>query len=141
LVLSYKIYLVGNGTSKMIDFQQKRKIRKVFYSRFMLVALLVLVLFMAKQVYDIYQKQGLSKEGLTSVLNENSELKNREKMLSSEIERLKTEDGIEEEIRNKFNVVKPGEHLVVIVDDASTSKNETAKENTGWWGSFLGWFK
>ena len=62
-------------------------------------------------------------------------------MLSSEIERLKTKDGIEEEIRNKFNVVKPGEHLVVIVDDASTSKNETTKQNTGWWGSFLGWFK
>ena len=107
----------------------------------MLVVLLVLVMFMAKQVYDIYQKQGLSKEGLTSVLNENAELQNREKMLSSEIDRLKTKDGIEEEIRNKFNVVKPGEHLVVIVDDASTSKDEAVKQNDGWWGSFLGWFK
>ncbi len=125
----------------MIDFQQKRKIRKVFYSRFMLVALLVLVMFMAKQVYDIYKKQGLSREGLTSVLNENTELQNREKMLSSEIDRLKTKDGIEEEIRNKFNVVKPGEHLVVIVNDASTSKNETSKQDTGWWVNFLGWFK
>jgi len=107
----------------------------------MLVALLVLVMFMAKQVYDIYKKQGLSREGLTSVLNENTELQNREKMLSSEIDRLKTKDGIEEEIRNKFNVVKPGEHLVVIVNDASTSKNETSKQDTGWWVNFLGWFK
>jgi cell division protein FtsB len=96
---------------------------------------------MAKQVYDIYKKQGLSKEGLISVLNENVELKKREKMLSSEIERLKTKEGIEEEIRNKFNVVKPGEHLVVIVDDASTSKNETTEKNTGWWESLLGFFK
>lgn len=107
----------------------------------MLVALLILVIFMAKQVYDIYKKQGISKDSLASVADENNELKNREKMLTSEIERLKTKDGIEEEIRNKFNVAKPGEHLVVIVDDASTSKSGTANESAGWWQNFLGWFK
>jgi cell division protein FtsB len=102
---------------------------------------MILVVFIARQVYDIYLKQNLSKDNLASVLNENIELQNREKMLSSEIERLKTKDGIEEEIRNKFNVVRPGESVVVIVENTSTSKKDLIKEKEGWWESFLKWMR
>ncbi len=125
----------------MIDFQQKRKIKKVFYSRFILASLFILVFFVGLQVYNIFEKQRLSKDSLLSVYEEYEGLVKRERMLISEIERLKTKDGIEEEIRNKFDVARPGEHVVVVVDSGSNSSGVDLEKNTGWLESFLNWFK
>jgi len=127
----------------MLDFQQKRKFKQFFYSRVTLVFLLIFIIFIANQVYGIYEKQKLSKENLSSVKNQYEELKNREKMLTSEIDRLKTKEGMEEEIRNKFDVAKPGEQVVVITDDGSSTKVVKEENGTisGLWNKVVGWFK
>ncbi len=44
-------------------------------------------------------------------------LLSRRDFLNAEVTRLSTEKGIEIEIRKKFRVAKPGEELVVIIDD------------------------
>jgi cell division protein FtsB len=66
-------------------------------------------------------------------------LKERESSLSEEIAKLKTEEGIEESIREKFQVSKPGEKMVIIVDDDANddlSPEVENKEHNLW-----GWFK
>ena len=125
----------------MIDFQQKRQIRKIFYSRITLVVLLIVVVFMVKQVYDIYEKEVVSKNNLDLVVKKYDGLKSREKMLSSEIDKLKTKEGLEGEIRDKFDVEKPGEQTVVIVDNADTKQSTSTSENKSVWQSIIGWFK
>lgn len=48
----------------------------------------------------------------------------RKEKLVSNIEYLKTDDGVESEIRNKFRLVKQGESVAVIInDEASSTKN------------------
>jgi len=54
------------------------------------------------------------------------DIKKREGNLESQIETLKTPEGIEEEIRSKFNVVKPGEQVILIVPEEK--KDEVAPE-------------
>ena len=125
----------------MIDFQQKRQIRKIFYSRVTLVLLLIIVVFMVKQVYDIYEKEVVSKNNLDLVVKKYDGLKSREKMLSSEIDKLKTKEGLEEEIRDKFDVEKPGEQTVVIVDSVDTRQSTSTIQNTGFWQGVIDWFK
>jgi cell division protein FtsB len=125
----------------MIDFQQRRKIRRIFYSKITFVVLILLVLFMSKQVYDIYKKETLSRENLQSISGEYNSLKSRQKMLTSEIDRLKTDEGIEEEIRDKFSVAKPGEQVVVIVDSSSTVEDSAKNSNVGFWQKIIDWFK
>ena len=92
----------------MIDFQQKRKINKIMYSKISLVILLILVIFIGKSAWDIYQKYRLSANNYKEIKNDYESLKSRKDMLESGINRLQTENGIEEEIRDKFNVAKIG---------------------------------
>ena len=56
-------------------------------------------------------------------------------MLESEIGRLKTDYGTEEEIRSKFNVAKPGETVVMVINNSSSSNTNNSKES--FWSRLL----
>ncbi len=124
----------------MFDFQQKRKIKKIAYSRITILILLILVVLLSRSTYQIYKKEKLSLANYNEVKKEFDDLKNRQTMLDSEITRLKTESGIEEEIRSKFSVAKPGETVVVVVDSSSSSSTDNNGDNLNWWQKFLNWF-
>ena len=67
-------------------------------------------------------------------MGELSSLEQRDKELSSRIDRLKTDRGLEEEIRKKFNVAKDGEGVVIIVPKSSTSSDENDDDGKfGFW--------
>jgi len=122
----------------MVNFQQKKNIRKVIYSRITIFVFIIIVIFLVRAVYDIYQKERMSAKSVASVEENYNSLKARQSMLKSEIERLSTDKGVEEEIRSKFSVAKPGETVVVIIDSGSTS---TGLENVevGFWQKIFGW--
>lgn len=50
--------------------------------------------------------------------------------LEANIERLKTSVGQEEELRKKFQIKKPGEEVLVIVDQAPTAGSQPAAGQT-----------
>lgn len=121
----------------MIDFQQKRKINKIIYSKVSFVILLIVVVLLGKSTWDIYQKSRLSSNNYNETKKEYDSLKARKEMLDSEINRLNTDSGIEEEIRSKFNVAKPGETVVVVINSTSstsTNKNNLVKNIWNLWG-------
>ncbi len=124
----------------MFDFQQKRQIKKVIYSRLTILTLFLVVLFLGRSTYDIFTRYELSKNNYLAVKKDYDNLKTRESMLNSEIERLKTDSGIEEEIRSRFSVSKPGEVVVTVVDNnpTTTGKNDL---NTGLWARFMALFQ
>lgn len=123
----------------MIDFQQKRQFKKVMYSKVSFLILFISVFFLAKSTYNIYKKSKLSFDNYTVVKRDYESLKDRKDMLDSEINRLKTDNGIEEEIRGKFNVAKPGETVVMVIN--SSTSTETSNPNKSFWSSFWGIFK
>ena len=124
----------------MIDFQQKRQLNKVIYSKVTFFVLLVLVFFMGKATYGIYKKTTISASNYAAVEKGYQNLKTRKDMLESEIDRLQTERGVEEEIRSRFSVAKPGETVVTIVKGSSTSETTTNPKG-GFWSSFLNIFR
>ena len=123
----------------MIDFQQKRQFKKVMYSKVSFLILFISVIFLVKSTYNIYKKSKLSFDNYTVVKRDYESLKDRKDMLDSEINRLKTDNGIEEEIRGKFNVAKPGETVVVVINGSTST--ETSNPNKSFWSSFWGIFK
>ncbi len=125
----------------MIDFQQKRKFNKFLYSKVTLVILFILVIILAKATYSIYQKYKISSDSYAVVKKDYDSLKDRNNMLNSEINRLKTDTGIEEEIRSKFNVAKPGETVVVVINGSSSTSTDDNTQNKGFWANFLSIFK
>lgn len=127
----------------MLEFQEKKKLRDILYSKITLVAIFVILVFIARATFNVYYKQKANEENLTKAKEEFAELKKREKMLNSEINRLKTDKGVEEEVRKKFMVGKAGERVIVIVNDDESNKSSTDgnSEKKNIWSKFLNFFR
>ncbi len=107
------------------------------YSKPMLIALAVVIVFIARGVFGVSQKYKESKQNLEKVALEQASLDKRQQSLQSENYRLETDRGIEEEIRSKFQVVKPGEQVAIIVDATVTPEVEEIPKTK--WEQFKDW--
>jgi propanediol dehydratase small subunit len=87
---------------------------------------------MAHSTWTVYKKKQSSQEMKDISLQNVIELRVRSEDLKSKIETLKTDTGIEEEIRSKFNVTKDNENMVVVVDDEKNVASTTAPKANLW---------
>lgn len=124
----------------MEDFKRKKNIKKKVYSRTSFFVLLVISIFLLKGAYGVLQKQIESKENLAHVEQRLLEAQERKNELSSSIQHLQTEAGIEKEIRNKFDVSRPGEEVIVIID-SKNSESDIELENQSVYERVSQWIK
>lgn len=99
-----------------MEFTDKQKIRKICYSKVTIAILLFFVVMMIPGVYGIYKKVAESSKDRKSAERELADLESREKMLLEKVERGNSERGQEEQIREKFNVAKEGESVIILVE-------------------------
>lgn len=108
----------------MDKLKRRQYARRLMYSYPVLLLLFALVIVLARGAVGIIGKQvesgevaALEKERATALLA-------RQEDLERKVERLKTEEGIKEEIRERFSVAAEGEHVAVIVEEkpATTTK-------------------
>lgn len=122
----------------MIPFQERKKLRKILYAKATLFVLLIILIFVARGTYQVYQKAHIARTGQKEVEKSFEELALHARELEQSVERLKSEQGIEGEIRQKFTVARPGEEVVVIVDESTKkSKNGEAEERQSFWQTIL----
>jgi cell division protein FtsB len=126
----------------MFDFHEKRKIRRVVYSKVFIGGIFLLTLIIGKSVYERFTIEREMAEKLNERSEELITLEKRAALLDSKVEHLKNERGIEEELRTRFDVAKEGEQVVIIIDEKNTEKRSDSlqqskdqNEDTGW--SFL----
>jgi len=114
-----------------MDFYEKRKFKRLLYSKLSLIILALIVIKLSFSVFDMYKKERDTRLKRIEQKNILYEFKKREKDLSDEIKRLSSEKGIEEEIRSKFEVGKKGESVVLIIDNPEEEniKNNIAEKN------------
>jgi len=101
-----------------------------------------LVLFFAWSVIGFLVKMEATRENRKLIEAKVVQLEEEKEKLSADIEKLKTDEGKEQSIREKFGLAKEGEGQIVIIED----KNKAEEENTKFGGffSFLffwNWFK
>lgn len=119
----------------MLDFAQKRKLRGLAYHRVTLVFLGIIVIFFARATWSAMGKERDSRELRDIAQSQTSELSARNGELSEHLLRLETPQGVEAEIRSKFNVAKVSENVVVILEEEATST--VATPPTSLWQRFL----
>ncbi len=118
----------------MREFQEKRKFKKMIFSRASLITLFILLIFLSVftvKTFIKYRKAVLKDEKITEEM-ENLERKKND--LGEKISRLQTASGLEEEMREKFNVAMPGEKVLTIVD--KNKENDKINEEDGERGFF-----
>ena len=133
----------------MFDFHEKRKIRTIVYSKVSIGIILCLTVFLGISVFERFTVEREMAGKLEDKKQELETLKLRAEALESDVEHLKNERGIEEELRSRFDVVKEGEQVVVILDGennreqklpTSTSLTETNKKTVkSFWSVLKFW--
>lgn len=116
----------------MVDFQRHKNNRNnIWHSPIILFLMLVIVFVFTYKMIDIVGKVRETSKRKNLMSNKVEELKIKEELLNKKIEKLSTEEGIEEEIREKYQLVKKGEKLVIIVDKDQQEEieDERQKEN------------
>jgi cell division protein FtsB len=117
----------------MIEFEYKKKIKKRLYSKTVLLILFIIIIFLAQSTWSVYKKSSLSRQNMEKAKGDLMRLQNRHSTLSVEIEKLQTEQGIEEEIRNKYRLVKEGESVAVIIDGEDDNVEIVPPPPDGFW--------
>lgn len=126
----------------MREFQDKQKIKKRLYSKTSVLVLLIIVIFITRGVLSVYAKERDSRLELELLEKKKAELNSRLANVSASNSRLKTEEGIEAEIRSKFDVVKADEGVIVVVDEKlPVPVEDTRGFMKKFWDSVTGVFK
>ncbi len=125
----------------MRNFQEKRGIKEIMKSKPALVLLGFIILIftwsvlkLAGQMQETAQNKKLAEEKI-------AELTQAQIKLASDIDNLQTVDGKEEIIRDKFGLAKPGEGLIVVVDDQNDAVDQNSQNDIGFWNRIKSWFK
>jgi len=124
----------------MKEFQQKRQWRRLLMSWPSIILLVLIAALVTSALFGVYKKsqEALSRRG--SLQAEFEVLMQRKAYLEEEVQRLKTKIGIEEEIIDRFGVSKPGEEVLVIVED---EENENGSDQEGdkksFWQTIFFW--
>lgn len=124
----------------MREFQERNKFKNILFSKGILIALSIGILFFGHATWKVYVRERDSAASVVRSQTQLAKLKDREMLLKSELERLNTEEGIEEEIRSKYGVSKPGEQMIIIVDPEEATTT-TLQESETWWDKFKGVFE
>jgi len=117
----------------MKEFQRKQIIRRIVYSIPSLIILLITAFFLVKGTVRVMDKGWESSERSKDLEKRAAALILREEELKGNIARLQTEEGVRDEIKEKFSVTEEGEYVAVIVDDRKVSSSTD--------GSTLAWYK
>ncbi len=114
------------------NFQARRQVRRTIYSVPALIVLLVVTLLLARGVWSAYTKYARTEELLAQAKSMHVKLLERTGELEKETTSLSTDRGIEKEVRAHFQVARPGEEVVILVDEATTTVATTSPKKA-WW--------
>ena len=109
---------------------------RILESRPALIFLGAVIFIFFWSVLGFWGKMRDTTENKRIALDKVAELRESKEKLTEDIEKLETEQGVEESIREKFGLVREGEGVIVVVDEEN-EEDATAEEEEGGFFSFF----
>lgn len=122
----------------MAQLDRRRFMTKLKHSP---LAYLVLILFASLFIYSAigaYNKSRLAETRMNTAQAELANLEDQKARLTVELENANTDFGQEKALREKFNVVKEGEQVIMIVNKAEAQESEETSTKAGFWTRIFG---
>ncbi len=121
----------------MANLGRKRPITKLLESPLTYIALVLFGVLFAYSAVGAYNKSRLAKEKMQEAEAEQAKLAEQKSKLSTELANANTTYGQEKAFREKFNVVKEGEQIIMIVkEDNLANSAEALEEKNGFFYFF-----
>ena len=125
----------------MKEFQERRVLRRIIFSRFSFAFLAVILVFVVYSTVKIYIRSREAGSINQMVEKEIEDLKTKKEDLSATVKNLESESGQEEEIRSRFPVQKPGEKAVMIVEEETKTQNPPEQSSSGFFPNLPRFFR
>lgn len=116
----------------MGQISSKRFITKLIQSPLAYVVLVVLGFIFVYSAIGAFNKSRLAEEKMNTAKSELENLEDQKLRLTAELENANTPYGQEKALREKFNVVKEGEQVIVIVNKEESATGTPSGEKSGW---------
>jgi cell division protein FtsB len=120
---------------------QDNSFKRLMYSNIGLAFFGLVILFFAWNIIKFSGKTQETSKNKNLAEEKFLELQKEQVQLGSDINKLNTVKGTEENIREKFGLVKEDEGLIVIVDDQNISTDKNNTQNSSFWFKIKSWFK
>ncbi len=101
----------------MKEFENKNILKDLFYSKFMILIVLIFIYILAKGSYGIWKKYRVANLREKEAIEQLAELQEDKNRLESEINFLNSEVGTESVLRTDYSLIKPEEKLIIIIDE------------------------
>ena len=126
----------------MSQNRERSRFWQVVHSPLAFIVLFIMFIFMARAAWSVYNHELTSSRDRERIEKDLVAANKRLAALQKQIAVLETPQGVDEEIRSKFNVSKAGEGVAVIVGAATDSAGSAAVSvsfaDKNWWQKFLG---
>jgi cell division protein FtsB len=117
----------------MRELQHRQKLKRRLYSTPSLIIVAILTLLFVKGAVGLLGKEQQSNTDVEALQVKTSALLAQEETLNKNIAKLKTQSGISEQIKEKYNVSEAGEHVAVLVNESKNASG-TATTTVHWYG-------
>ncbi|MEI6660063.1 MAG: septum formation initiator family protein [bacterium] len=128
----------------MAQFKDKNQINqnKLWHSPISLLIIFCILVIFAYNMIGLIQKEVETRKKKIVQLENIETLRTRQEELDANIAKLSTDEGIEETIRDKYQVAKAGESVVNIVDESPRqAQSPQAVPKPSFWGFIKSLFK
>ena len=127
----------------MREFQERRKTRNIIFSWPIIGFLVVFNIVVGVRLVGIYTESLSASKEEETANHELQALENKKIKLETEVKRLSADQGIEEELRKRFGMAKPGEEMLIIINNNAkgSSSGQIVKSSGGFWQNFLAFIK
>ena len=126
-----------------MKYGNRTPFQRLVRSHITLVLASIFFVILAKASWNVHQKAVASSLRLSEAQSELAKLKDRQTDLSSKVDFLSTDQGVESELRTKYLAVHSGESVVVIVGSATStpkaSSSDVVQTGEGWFTRMLHW--
>ena len=116
----------------MRRFHSHKTVDRMLASPLMLIVLIVLAGVIGNATLNVLEKEKITRERVNIVSDDVTELEERKTFLEQEIEDLKTPGGQERAFREQFGAAKPGEQVIVLVDDPDSTVYKNDIDESFW---------
>ena len=126
----------------MPNLQRKRLMTRLAESPFTYIVLIIFGALFTYSAVGAYNKSRLAREKMQEAEAEYVKLTDQKQKLSTELANANTDYGVEKALREKFNVVKEGERIIMLVDEEQVASSaEVVGENKGFFNFFVEIFR
>ncbi len=117
----------------MKEFQQKKKIKKITHSKWVVAVLVFFSFVLLNSVFDLYQKKSQVIKIQKELKTEKRRTEEKRDAIIKEMEALDTARGQEALIREKYNVKSPGEGVIIVTDQVDKGEGVAVVKHDIWY--------